>query len=116
MLARCPVRRIRIGGPRRGLIVDDAYRAWIRRQACVCCGSRRYIECAHVGIRGLGVKSSDFETLPLCSSHHVQGPESHHALGRKFFEYWNLDRYALIAALNKRYMDRPETDRKAGSK
>ena len=101
--ARCPVRRVRIGPPRRGLVIDESYKAWIRRQPCVCCGSRRYIECAHVGLRGHGQKCSDFETLPLCPTHHVQGPESHHALGKRFWLVWGLDRHKLIEELNERY-------------
>lgn len=103
MTARCPVRKIRIGGPRRGLVIDNRYRAWIRRQPCACCGSTRYIECAHVGFRGYGQKCSDYETLPLCPAHHVQGPESHHVLQKKFWSTWGLNRTRLIAEYNQKY-------------
>lgn len=103
MTPRCPVRRVRVGNPRRGLVLDARYLAWIRRQPCVCCGARRYIEAAHVGARGLGQKCSDYETLPLCGNHHVQGPESHHVLGKNFFGHWGLDRNALIEKLNRQY-------------
>lgn len=101
--ARCPVRRVRVGGPRKGLIVDEQYKAWIRKQPCICCGTRRYVEAAHVGTRGLGMKCSDYETIPLCSWHHVQGPEAHHVLGKRFFEYWKIDRFKLIAGFNRRF-------------
>lgn len=106
MIARCPVRRVRPGPPRRGLVIDDAYRAFIRRQPCICCGSRKYIECAHVGLRGMGQKCSDYDTLPLCSWHHVQGPESHHVLGRRFWIVWGLDRHALIEKFNQEFLNR----------
>lgn len=103
MTARCPVRKIRNGPPRRGLVLDEKYLAWIRRQTCVCCHNRKYVEAAHVGARGLGQKCSDREALPLCSWHHVQGPESHHVLGKNFFEHFGLDRQALISKYNQRY-------------
>jgi hypothetical protein len=105
MFSRCPVRKVRVA-PRKGVVVDAAYRAFIRTLPCVCCGSRRYIECAHVGSRGLGQKCSDYETLPLCPAHHVQGPESHHALGKRFWVVWGLDRHALIARFNQEFENR----------
>lgn len=108
MLARCPVRKVRIG-QRKGQLVDDAYRAFIRTFPCVCCGSRKWIECAHVGARGIGQKCSDYETLPLCSAHHVQGPQSHHVLGKRFWIVWGLDRAALIAQYNELYRTRALT-------
>jgi hypothetical protein len=104
MIARCPVRKVRVG-QRKGQVVDDAYRAFIRRQACICCGSQKWIECAHVGPRGLGQKCSDYETLPLCPAHHLQGPQSHHVLGKRFWIIWRLDRFALIGRFNRMYED-----------
>src|ERR1700761_2541628 len=101
--SRCPVRKVRVGNPRRGLVIDEKYKAWIRKQACVCCGTRRYVEAAHVGMRGMGQKCSDYETLPLCSAHHVQGPEAHHVLQKRFWSHWKLDRLKLIAGFNRRY-------------
>lgn len=103
MTSRCPVRRVRIGPPRKGLVLDESYLRWIRRQACVCCGTRRYVEAAHVGLRGHGQKCSDYETLPLCAAHHWNGPECHHVLQKEFWTHWNLDRHKLIEELNERY-------------
>lgn len=100
---RCPVRKKRIGPPRKGLVVDDAYRKFVRTQPCACCGTRAYVEAAHVGVRGLGSKCSDRECLPLCRWHHTEGPECHHHLGRNFFAFWKLDRYQLIEKLNAVY-------------
>jgi hypothetical protein len=48
-------------------------------------------------------KCSDRETIPLCAKHHREGPESHHKLGKKFWEYHGLDRDALIKQLNEEY-------------
>lgn len=101
--ARCPVRKVRVGPHRRGLVVDEAYLRFIRKLPCLVCGRLKYVEAAHVGMRGLGQKCSDRECLPLCSWHHIHGPESHHVLGRKFFEFHKLDRLKLIADLNEMY-------------
>lgn len=101
--ARCPVRKVRIGPPRKGLVLDPQYLAFIRKQPCICCGTRKYVEAAHVGVRGLGARCSDREVLPLCSAHHVQGPEAQHVLGKSFWNHWGLDRSALISTFNEQY-------------
>ena len=107
--------------PRRGPVVDPKYRAFVRTFPCVACfgglmadedfgpleavlqGSRT--ECAHVGLRGLSQRCSDRETLPLCrAEHHQHGPESHHKLGKRFWAFHGLDRPALIAEANQRYI------------
>jgi len=100
---RCPVRKIRVGPPRKGRVHDEEYLAWIRKQPCICCGTRRYVEAAHVGMRGLGMKCSDYEALPLCPAHHVQGPESQHVLQKRFWPHWGLDRLKLIAGFARRH-------------
>jgi hypothetical protein len=110
---------------------DKNYLDWIRSQACIIClvepptagafaeyvlkysirteyatsrPQRAFpVEVAHVGIRGLSQKSSDRETIPLCTRHHRTGKDAHHVLGRKFWEHHGLDRDALIAELNTRY-------------
>ena len=60
-------------------------------------------EAAHVGLRGLRQKCSDRETIPLCAEHHRTGPDSHHVLGKKFWEHHDMNREAWIAAYNERY-------------
>jgi len=98
--------------PRRGPAVDADYREWIRTFGCVVCWGRltqpiesvpRNIECAHVGERGFGQKCSDYETVPLCAHHHRINADSHHVLGKRFWEVHKLDRDALIAQLNSMY-------------
>lgn len=93
---------------------SEEYKAWIRTQGCVVCISvllangisyvkRRESECAHVGNRGLGQKSSDRETLPLCKEHHTEGKLAHHKLGKRFWGVHGLDKDALIAWYNAKF-------------
>jgi hypothetical protein len=68
------------------------YLAWIRTLGCVICaresGGATVVEAAHtnvLGARGLGQKTSDFSTVPLCSGHHREYPDSYHFLGEEEF-------------------------------
>lgn len=73
---------------------------------CTRCAARSpwpKVEAAHVGLRGLGIRCPDRQAIPLCMWHHTMGPESHHVLGRKFWDRWELDRWELIAEFNERY-------------
>jgi len=110
--ARTPVRKTRIGGPRRGSEPDAKYLKWIRKQPCVVCSAWdikpvRYvlirIEAAHVGLRGMSQMAPDRQTIPLCLTHHTLGPHSHHRIGKLFWEHWGLNRFELIAEFNARY-------------
>jgi hypothetical protein len=85
--------------PRRYVVPSEILRYWdwIRTQPCAVCGRRRGIAAAHVGMRGLSQKCDGWEVIPLCIMHHDRGMrESHHALGKRFWEYWGWDRYGLI--------------------
>lgn len=85
--------------PRRYVVPAEilAYWDWIRTQPCAVCGVRWRIEAAHVGLRGLGQKCDGWEILPLCQAHHAQGfPDSHHELGKGFWGFHGLERYAAI--------------------
>ena len=97
---------------------DEKYKKWIRTLDCVACffvlwGSDFFFdrredgiemtEAAHVGARGLSQKCSDRETIPLCAHHHRTGKDSHHVLGKKFWQHHGLDRDALITEFNARY-------------
>jgi hypothetical protein len=82
-------------------IRHSGYRRSHRSLPCACCNTRRGIEAAHTGPRGLGQKSSDLSCIPLCHEHHNHGNESYHALGPvKFSERWKLEIPALIVGLN----------------
>ncbi len=96
---------------------DKDYLAWIASLGCICCriaGEKQTerTEVDHVGQRGIGQRSSDRETLPLCSSHHRTGKAARHRLGRAFWAQWGLDRDELIRTLNETY-DKSESRIKA---
>lgn len=106
---------------------DPAYLDWIRTLPCLICSVQIYgcawifsddaglifetapgaksriAEAAHVGIRGLGTKCDDRETVPLCPKHHRTGRDAHHVLGKWFWLYHDLDRERVIAVLQGRY-------------
>jgi len=65
--------------------------------------TRFWIEAAHVGPRAFGHKCPDRETLPICRWDHRIGPNSHHRMGKKFWEFWKLDRESLILELNETF-------------
>src|ERR1700679_331254 len=98
-----PLRKKRPGPPRRGRLHDEIYLDFIRSLRCWICGTLRHVEAAHCGLRGLGQKCSDLETLPLCTWHHRTGPTSHHALGKRFWSFWKVDRYAVFGELREKY-------------
>jgi hypothetical protein len=77
------------------------YLAWIRTLPCIVCGSTGWIEASHTGPHGMGQKSSDYSTIPLCGKHHRSGSDSYHKLGpRRFSEVHNLDLRAIVSRLN----------------
>lgn len=96
--------------PRKDPDRNPAYLAWVRSLPCTVCyiwglTRRQYgpVEAAHVGPRALSRKCSDFETIPLCVWHHRLGPQSHHAISKRFWSLWKLDRNEITARLNREY-------------
>ncbi len=107
MLKRSPIKRKR-ATPRRGPIRDAAYLEWIRTLPCLVCvhyesKQTRHTESCHVGLRGMGQRSSDRETVPLCGDHHRTGSTSHHVIGKTFWEWHGLVGDAIVSTLNARY-------------
>lgn len=124
-----PVNKRRPGPTRRGQVKDGLYLAFVRRFPCVICwgfprvhtplgtcqvyweyelehhnpSQETPTEAAHVGIRGIGQKCSDRETIPLCARHHRTGKDSAHVLGKGFWQHHSLGREQLIANLNQKY-------------
>jgi uncharacterized protein DUF968 len=49
---------------------NPLYKRWIKRFACVACGSTREVDPCHTGDHGLGTKSSDLSCIPLCRKCH----------------------------------------------
>jgi hypothetical protein len=81
---------------------DKGYLAFIRRQPCCVCGSRRGVQAAHTGPRGLSQRSSARQSIPLCYRDHKGGNQSYHALGPvRFAQTHHLDVPAIIATLNE---------------
>lgn len=63
---------------------DPEYLEHIRKQSCLCCG-RYGCEAHHIkgaGITGTGYKADDWETIPLCKTHHLY----YHTKGKEWFE------------------------------
>lgn len=87
--------RERVGLPKDVPLRNDHYLAWLRRQPCVVCrigAPYRAVEAAHVGVRGMGSKISDYFALPLCHDHHRGGQESYHRMGKdKLAERYRLN-------------------------
>jgi len=82
---------------------NSRYLAWIRTQPCLVCGSTRWIEAAHTGPHGLGQKSPDTSSVPLCARHHRTGNYSYHKLGpRRFAEMHQLNLGAIVARLSEK--------------
>jgi hypothetical protein len=99
---------------------DKKYLAFIRSQPCLLCDDaierRVFIagipyrqvwptEAAHVGERGLSQKCSDYETLPLCAGHHRIGRQSHHVLGRKFWEHHGINKPEILSGYMKLFKE-----------
>jgi hypothetical protein len=90
---------------------DPWYLAWIRTLPCLVCGSTKGIEASHTCPRGLGQKSSDTSTIPLCYQHHGTGTDSYHKLGaRRFALVHNLDVPVIVRRLNLKPVIRIESD------
>ena len=45
---------------------SEGYRRWVASHACFSCGIEGYSQCAHANGGGMGTKTSDLETFPLC--------------------------------------------------
>lgn len=122
--------------PRRGRLRDAAFLGFVRSLPCPLCWKHLWpaltaqvlsdwrirgwesafwnaangaTEAAHVGLRGLGQKCSDRETIPLCATHHRTGKDSHHVLQKSFWKFHGIDKDALIAELNRRYESERES-------
>jgi hypothetical protein len=89
---------------------NAGYLSWIRSLPCAVCwvwrirpGRDSKVEAAHVGVRGLSRKCSDLEAIPFCIWHHRTGPQSHHQLGKGFWQFWKLNRIEVIREYQARY-------------
>ena len=92
-------------GRKRPRIENKNHLAFIRMLPCVACGTRRNVEAAHVRMgnplygkpaAGMGEKSSDQFTTPLCQKHH---DEQHSMNEAQFWMALNMDPLRLALAL-----------------
>lgn len=85
------------------------YLAWIRTQPCVVTGARINVEAAHVRMGnggGMGIKPSDFRTLPLSADQHRR----QHQVGEKaFWAALGISPDGLIISHMVRYIGDPKT-------
>jgi hypothetical protein len=49
---------------------SNAYLAFVRQRACMCCLADGPSDAHHFGPRGMGEKTDDYRTVPLCASCH----------------------------------------------
>ena len=112
----------RVAAPRRrkkrilrfgGVAQNPKYIAVIRREICIGLGLQSVdlkqlhvcsgiMEAAHTGKRGMRQKAVDESCLPMCSSLHRTGKNSHHKKPKIFWSFWGLDRLKLVLAHNER--------------
>ncbi len=86
--------------PRRGVVNDPAYRAWIHTQPCIVHGEKcRWVEMHHVGR-----PRSDDRGVPLCEWLHRTGPDAVTTIGQRRFEAkFGVSFAAAIQGLNEEY-------------
>lgn len=79
---------------------DKKYLAWIRTLPCLVCQSTP-VHPHHEGSHGMGIKTSDRNTLPLCHTHH----QERHDRGKVTF-WGSIDTALIIERLIKVYEER----------
>lgn len=98
--------------PRKRKGADKPYLAWIHTLPCSikpCSFQHAFpllvytIEAHHAGEHGFAQRAPDRTAIPLCNYHHRLAQSSVHRLGKQFWNFWKLDRDALIAKLNAEY-------------
>ena len=62
----------RMGVRHSGVVRDRKYLDWLREQPCVVTSLRLNVDPCHIGQRGMGMKSSDDEALPIGHNIHQQ--------------------------------------------
>jgi hypothetical protein len=65
---------------------NPAYLAFVRKQPCCVCGKQWGIEACHSGPHGIGQKSPDHSSIPLCRTHHSDARVGLDRIGRAAFE------------------------------
>ena len=94
-------------------ITDKAFLAFVRQQRCCVCSAPppvqaahiRYSDAAHGHINpGMGGRSNDSESLPLCAKCHLDDRDAQHkGSERRFWERAGIDPFVLAANLYNRF-------------
>lgn len=83
---------------------SQSHLAFIRSLPCCVSGRTWGVEAAHVGIRGMAQKSSDFDTIPLNRTFH----QEQHRIGLKTFcRSYELNMPEMLQMLQERPRIRP---------
>jgi hypothetical protein len=80
------------------------YKRWIKRFACIFCGSTRLVDPMHTGEHGHGSKSSDLQCIPGCRECH----ELFDANPRGFARDRGIDVAAEIRKFNNLWQQKQE--------
>lgn len=56
---------------------DASYLEFIRNKPCLQCNTLRRSEAHHISTGGMGMKTDDYRTVPLCHTHHMEFHASH---------------------------------------
>jgi hypothetical protein len=70
-----------------------------RQLPCAGCGSPAPNDVHHEGEHGMGIKASDYDSLPLCRKCHAW----RHQSGPSVFELWRVDVEKLLERINQVY-------------
>ena len=88
MASRIPPRPMHQPIQRRPRVESGSHLDFIRSLPCLICGAQAEaahirMSAAHVGKinPGVGARSDDAWTVPLCPDHHRNGPQSQHGVG-----------------------------------
>lgn len=88
---------------------ESSFMKWIRTLPCVVCGGAHGTsEAAHtnvLGKSGIGAKSPNRSTIPLCAWCHRLNPDAYHAITPEslWADYHHLDLPDLVRNLNEQY-------------
>lgn len=83
---------------------NKQYLEYIRKQPCVICGHKSVPH--HTEAGGMGMKCSDYRTIPLCNQHHTIGSASIHRMGKKTFsDYHCIDIDKIIIDLLEKFIE-----------
>lgn len=87
---------------------SPAHLAFIRQQPCCVCGTTVNVQAAHIRMpkvgdkrpTGMGEKSHDRWTVPLCGWDHTDGPKAQHKMSeRAFWQMHGIDPFKLAYEL-----------------